>query len=186
MRPLSVVWAVIGVVVMLAYAVYRLSHFALEAIYLEMTALQWLLLVANCGFMAYSEGYKGFQLSFSPRFAARVKYIKDRGRGIELLLSPFFCFGYFGTTKAKQIVALVLTVLLVTIVSFMRYVPQPWRGIIDAGVVVGLSWGIISLLVCVYKQLKSEEFIVDPQVPSSGLSQELNQVPSQEQNKINT
>ncbi len=28
----------------------------------------------------------------------------------------------------------------------MHYVPHPWRGIIDAGVVVGLAWGIVTVL----------------------------------------
>jgi len=161
-RKLSAAWAVTGVVAMLAYAVYRLAFFAVEAWDMGFTLIQAIILIIHCVFMAYSEGYKGFHLSFSPRFAARVRYILHEGRGIELILAPIFCFGYFGTSRAKQIVALTLTLLLVGIVSLMHYIPQPWRGIIDAGVVLGLSIGIISLLYWVFRQLQAEEYLHDP------------------------
>ncbi len=36
-----------------------------------------------------------------------------------------------------------LVVVVVTSLVFgMRFVPQPWRGIVDAGVVVGLGMGL--------------------------------------------
>ena len=37
------------------------------------------------------------------------------------------------------------------LVGMLRLVAQPWRGIIDAGVVVGLSWGTIATLACYLK-----------------------------------
>ncbi len=35
---------------------------------------------------------------------------------------------------------------IAVVVFGVRHVPQPWRGIIDAGVVVGLLIGLLSLL----------------------------------------
>ncbi len=164
-KALAVVWAVVGVLAMLIFAVCRLSVYAETTLSSELTILQGVLLILSCSFMAYSEGYKGFYLSFSPRFAARVKYVYKEGSAIQMLLSPLFCFGYFGTTRAKQAVAIILTTVLVSLVVFMRYVPQPWRGIIDAGVVVGLSLGILSIMICLVKEFRSSEYTHDPQVP---------------------
>lgn len=165
MKALAVVWAVVGVVVMLMYAVLRMSVHAFAALEYDLSVFQLSVLLINCAFMAYSEGYKGFHLSFSPRFAARAKYIYRKGDVWQMLMSPLFCFGYFGTTRAKQVIAFILTGALVTLVVFMRYMPQPWRGILDAGVVVGLSLGIISLIVCVIKEFSHDEYVCDPQVP---------------------
>ena len=165
MRGLAVVWALVGVVVMLAFAVWRLSAYAISALDSDLTLVQIILLVAFSMFMAYSEGYKGFYLNFAPRFAARVKYVYREGRVIELVLSPFFCFGYFGTTHTKQIVSIILTLGLIMLVVLMRYVPQPWRGIVDVGVVIGLTLGIFSIIYCVYQELTSEEYLHDPQIP---------------------
>ena len=40
-----------------------------------------------------------------------------------------------------------------------RMLPQPWRGILDAGVVVGLSIGISSILYFVYVAIRKPELI---------------------------
>ena len=150
---------------MLLYAVYRLAQHTSTAFQSDLGLLEYAVLIINCGFMAYSEGYKGFHLSFAPRFAARVKYIQQQGSSLELLFSPFFCFGYFGTTRAKQVIAYALTLLLVLVIALMGYIPQPWRGIIDAGVVVGLSLGTASMVYWVFLELKQPAYIHDPQVP---------------------
>ncbi|MCK5880678.1 MAG: hypothetical protein KAG18_02315 [Sinobacterium sp.] len=166
MRTLAVIWAVAGVVALLMFALFRLSGHATSILGSELTGFQSLMLVFSCCFMAYSEGYKGFYLSFSPRFAARAKYIYLEGTTLEMLLAPFFCFGYFGTTRAKQVIAITLTLSLSLLVFFMHYVPQPWRGIIDAGVVVGLSIGIVSVFICVLQEFFSAGYKHDPQVLS--------------------
>ena len=36
--------------------------------------------------------------------------------------------------------------MIIGFVLIARQLPQPWRGIVDAGVVVGLGLGIISIL----------------------------------------
>lgn len=108
--------------------------------------------------MAYSEGYKGFQKSFSPRFAARVRYIQKEATVIEMLLAPAFCFGYFGSTNRRLISTYILTLMILIMVFFVRQLPQPWRGIVDAGVVVGLLWGSISLIAFVIKALTDEKY----------------------------
>jgi hypothetical protein len=46
----------------------------------------------------------------------------------------------------------------------VRLLPQPWRGIVDAGVVVGLTWGTISLVVFCIQALTAPTFAISPEV----------------------
>jgi hypothetical protein len=51
-------------------------------------------------------------------------------------------------------------------VVIARQFPQPWRGILDAGVVTGLSLGIVSILYFLLNSLRTPGFItVSPEVP---------------------
>ena len=43
---------------------------------------------------------------------------------------------------------------IVTLVLLVRLAPQPWRGIIDAGVVLGLGIGSASILYFVVRALR--------------------------------
>ena len=165
LKKLAAIWAVSGVCCLLLFAVYRLSQPMLEAMQMPLSPLQWTLMLANVLFMAYSEGYKGFQKGFSPRFAARVYYMTQSGRPIEMFLAPFFCFGYFGTSKKRQIVAIVLTIAIMVLALITRLLPQPWRGIVDAGVVVGLLWGTLSILVFVYYAFTDKHYAHSPELP---------------------
>jgi DMSO/TMAO reductase YedYZ heme-binding membrane subunit len=53
----------------------------------------------------------------------------------------------------------------VILVLLVRLIQQPWRGIIDLGVVVGLAWGLISLLVFSVLAFTSKVFPYSPEVP---------------------
>ena len=96
--------------------------------------------------MAYAEGYKGFHLGFAPRVVRRASYLRDNPQLSHTLLAPLFCMGYFYTTTRRQIVSIGLTVMIICFVLIAGLLPQPWRGIVDAGVVVGLSLGVASIL----------------------------------------
>jgi hypothetical protein len=53
----------------------------------------------------------------------------------------------FHAKRKNLILAWGLLVAIVLVVILVRQLPQPWRGIVDAGVVVGLVWGGISIVV---------------------------------------
>jgi DMSO/TMAO reductase YedYZ heme-binding membrane subunit len=114
--------------------------------------------------MAYAEGYRGFQKGFSPRVAARAKYLKDKPDLMRSLLAPFFCMGYFHASRKRKIVSISLTIAIIGLVLMVGRVPQPWRGIIDVGVVIGLAWGIISLFIFTVQAFTSKEFKYSPEV----------------------
>jgi hypothetical protein len=156
---------VIGVVLLLGSATYRLSFPAADAFAHHFAWYHWAALAVNLVFMGYSEGYRGFQQGFSPRVAARARYLRSRPNLLRTLLAPLFCMGYFHAIRKRKIVAYSLTAGIVVLVVAVRALPQPWRGIVDVGVVFGLAWGIASLLLFTLLAFTTEDFDHPADVP---------------------
>jgi hypothetical protein len=143
---LGAVWGLSGVVLLLASAVYRLAHWALDAFAYPLSPAQWALLVGFALFMLIGEGYRGFQKNFSPRVATRARHLSSHPTPLRVALAPLFLMGFFGATRRRKITTWCLTIGIVVLVVGVRHLDQPWRGIIDLGVVLGLAWGLIALL----------------------------------------
>ena len=118
---------------------------ALELENSPMSQVHWLALAFSVVYMAYAEGYKGFHLGFAPRVVVRARYLADNPRPLHVLLAPLFCMGYIYATRKRQILSFALTTMIICFVLIARSMPQPWRGIVDAGVVVGLVLGVLSI-----------------------------------------
>ncbi len=162
---LGVVWGIVGVFALLLVAIYRLAGRAMEAWDHGFTAGQWVIAVVMVVFMAYAEGYRGFQRSFSPRTAARLRYLRDSPDPLRSMFAPIFALGMFHATRRTRITIWTLYTGILILILLLRFVEQPWRGIIDAGVVVGLAWGTASLAACTVRALTRAEFDVSPKVP---------------------
>ena len=139
------VWGIGGVLLLLIFAIFRLAPMALELEESSMSQVHWLALAFSVIYMAYAEGYKGFHLGFAPRVIVRARYLADNPRPLHVLLAPLFCMGYIYATRKRQIISFALTTMIICFVLIARSIPQPWRGILDAGVVVGLSLGVLSI-----------------------------------------
>ena len=104
----------------------------------------------NCLFFAYAEGYKGFQLKFAPLVVKRsftlVIGTKQGNNPLNYLLAPLYSMGLFNATKKRMITSWSVTLGVAAIVALVKRLPPVWRCIMDAGVVVGLSWGTLSIL----------------------------------------
>jgi hypothetical protein len=161
----GVVWATMGVSGLLVFAIYRLYPKAVTAYHEGLSTGQWALAGAFCIGMAYAEAYRGFQLRFSPRTAARIRYLREQPNVVRSLLAPLFAMGFFHATKRTRITAFALTTGIVILVVSVQQLAQPWRGIIDAGVVIGLSWGVLSLVWFTGKALIRADYEVSPEVP---------------------
>jgi hypothetical protein len=164
-KNFGAVWGIAGVILLLGSAVYRLFPLAVSAFSTPFSWLHWLAFTGCILFMAYSEGYKAFQLQFSPRVMARALYLRDHPRAFHIIFSPLFCMGYFHATRRRQMISYSVTVGIIALVVAVRHLPQPWRGIIDAGVVVGLIWGIASLIWIVKGVLTGRCPECSPEVP---------------------
>jgi drug/metabolite transporter (DMT)-like permease len=146
LRVAGFIWGLGGVLLLLLSAIVRLSPRVLELRNHSMSSLHWLILVVFVAYMIYAEGYKGFHRNFSPRVALRAHYILQQGKVWMCFLAPFICMGYLHATRKRQTVSIVLTLGLIGLIILVSFVPQPWRGIVDAGVVLGLATGVTSLL----------------------------------------
>ncbi len=158
-------WGLAGVIFLLGSAIYRLSLLAVDAFSYPFHWYHWFALILIVFFMAYAEGYRAFQQAFSPRVAARARYLRDHPNIIHTVFAPLFCMAYFHANRRRQITSLLVTAGIIVLVIAVRYLDQPWRGIIDGGVVVGLAWGVISVAVFGYQALTSDQFPYAPEVP---------------------
>jgi hypothetical protein len=159
------IWGLVGVFLLLGSAVYRLSSLAISAFSFDFSWYHWLFLIFIVLFMGYAEGYRGFQQRFSPRVVARAKYLKEHPRVLHVILGPLFCMGYFYATRKRKITSITLTLGVILLVLLVRLLPQPWRGIIDAGVVLGLIWGLVSMVIFTLLAFTSKRFNYSPEVP---------------------
>jgi hypothetical protein len=168
-RIIGAIWAILGLSLILGSAIIRIIPHVFSAFDRGLSAVQWIILIIWCGFMLITEGYRGFQKLFSPRFAARTWYLTNHGKKIDLILAPFFCMAYFGTTRKRIITSWALTIGIVILIVVVHLVSQPWRGIIDSGVVLGLVYGLIWVYIFTLRSFVSHSYLVDPEVVPSNL-----------------
>ncbi len=158
-------WGLGGVGLLLGSAVYRLAPIALEGLQQELHWQHWLFLLFVLAFMAYAEGYRAFQQGFSPRVAARARYLAERPNLVHAVFAPLFCMAYFHAPRRRKITSLSVTAGIIILIVLVRLLSQPWRGIVDAGVVVGLVWGVAALFVFAIKAFTADRFDYSPEVP---------------------
>ena len=114
-----------GLYCLLPY-VFELSTYTLD---------QWhgIALAGSLLFLGYAEGYKGFQLKFSPRAAARLAVIKREPTWERMLFAPLFCMGFFDATPKRKRIAYGLTLMVIVLILLVEQLPQPWRALLMRG-----------------------------------------------------
>lgn len=155
MRVFAAVWGIGGVAAILVHAIWTLTPKALGAFEHSLDWRHWSFAAVWLTMMAWTEGYRGFHRSFSPRVVERAGLLLrpeplPPARGF---LAPFYCMGFFHDTRRRKIVAWSLAIGIVVLVLVVRALPQPWRGLVDLGVIVGLSIGLLSLTFFTLKAL---------------------------------
>lgn len=152
-------WGLGGTVAFLSIVCVRLFPFVTGMGQVEVGRLHWLLLILNMAFMAYSEGYRGFQKHFSPRVAERSAALRSDPRALRCVLAPLYVMGFFAAPRRVLFTVYGITAGVAVLVRIVRALDQPWRGIIDGGVVVGLAWGAVATLYLGARALRSENTI---------------------------
>ncbi|WP_372834025.1 hypothetical protein [Pontibacterium sp.] len=161
----AALWGFAGISLILGSAIYRLSQIAWQMFEQPFSWYHWAALAFSVAFMGFAEGYRGFQKAFSPRVAARIYYLSKHVTPMRALLAPLFCMGYFHVRRKRQIVTVCLTLGIIVLVQFVHMLEQPWRGIVDAGVVVGLTWGLLSIALFSFKAFFGNGFNHSPETP---------------------
>ena len=164
---MGAVWGIAGLSLLFGSALFRLYPYAQELCGMSFEWFHWVALFASLLFMGYAEGYKGFHLKFSPRVAARALYLKNNPTVARVLFAPLYCMGYFHATRKRKIVSFSLTAMIVGLIIWVRTLEQPWRGIVDAGVVFGLGWGLVSVWIFTLKAFFGKNFDVSPETPDA-------------------
>ncbi len=158
-------WGVGGVLLILLNPVVRLSAKPIEAISTGLTPSQWALAAAWVAFMMYSEAYRGFHKQFAPRVVVRALALAHDPKPLPALLAPLMCMGLLHANRKRKTVAWSLLTMIVLLVLAVRQLDQPWRGIIDMGVVLGLMSGMGSVLWFAGRALAGNPPRVPPDLP---------------------
>lgn len=149
-RPASLGWAAWGLgatLLLIGEALFRLTPISLEASrHADFTSFHGLVMAGWVVGNAYLEGWRGFHRKFAPRCIQAALEVAERGSLSRRLLCPLVCLGLYGVNRARLIGSWALVVGIVSLVVLVGSLPQPWRGIIDAGVVAGLAVGVGSLI----------------------------------------
>ncbi|PXF31920.1 hypothetical protein WH50_07405 [Pokkaliibacter plantistimulans] len=158
-------WGIAGVSLLLLSAIGRLLPLSLSAFDMPLSWQHWITFWFFLIFMLYNEGYRGFQKAFSPRTAARARYLSRSATPAQAIFAPFFCMGYFHTTRKRQIISISITCTVILLIILFHFLPQPWRGILDGGVVAGLIWGILSFWHCCWNAWFNVDFSHSAELP---------------------
>ena len=112
---------------------------------------------------------KGFQLKFSPLVVTRSFTLipgKNGTKWYHFLLAPLYSMGMIHATRKRKIVSWSVTTGVALIVAAVKRLPYPWRNIIDAGVVAGLTWGSLSMAIFYVKSwITGRPPVVDAALP---------------------
>jgi len=147
LRFLIALWGTSGLAWLLYRAIVRLAPITQEA--LESGAMgpgHWAFLIVWTAYMGYAEGWKGFHKRVGPRTASRAFYLAEERPLRHLIFAPIFCMALYHASRRTLIVRWALVTGIITLVVLIGQMPQPWRGIVDAGVVLGLAMGLCSVI----------------------------------------
>ena len=156
LRSAIAIWGLLGVMSLLGQAIYKLTPMAIEPLGPDMSWWVAVCYVLCVVFMLYSEGYKGFHLNFAPRVVGRAAWLTDPGNTPRLhwlIFAPFFLMGLIGSNRRRTIIQWVLVSAIIVAVMVVRQLSQPWRGVVDAGVVAGLGLGCMSIFFYLVRSL---------------------------------
>jgi hypothetical protein len=141
----AAIWGAGGFALLLVKAIVTLTPLALEPVRDGMLLWQWLLYAGSIVGNTYVEGYRAFHLQAAPRVVVRAFHLARNPRKLHVILAPLYCMSLIHATRRRLTIAWCVYLGIVVLVILVRQVPQPWRGMVDAGVVVALSFGLASL-----------------------------------------
>lgn len=168
-------WAILGIALLLTQAIVRLGTITWQAVSSgEMTATQYSVLFVWSLMNAYMEGYRGFQKKFVPRVLARAHHLALHPEPLSAALAPLYAMAFFRAAPRAKMAAWAVSGLVIIAITLVRSIAQPWRGIIDAGVVVGLTWGLLALVTGAVARLSGRTPGGDPELPQATCQPSLN------------
>eukprot|EP00929_Paragymnodinium_shiwhaense_P016252 TRINITY_DN124507_c0_g1_i1.p1 TRINITY_DN124507_c0_g1~~TRINITY_DN124507_c0_g1_i1.p1 ORF type:complete len:200 (+),score=27.67 TRINITY_DN124507_c0_g1_i1:78-677(+) len=179
----SQIWAVSFWIVLFADSIFNLFPNGLKPLKnRDLTPMQWFWYVFWCIGLLLGEGMGAFQKSFSPILIRRTRELTSSSSMCELILSPFFVAGLMTARPSRLLKSWILMAVLIPGLALtVPHLHYPYRECIDAGVVLGLSWGTgVVIVLAARAAFRGEWPKKDPELPvgrSSALSDTLPQAP---------
>lgn len=156
-KPLLVaIWALAVVLATFVEAIHRLGARAIATIAAGLSPVEWVVLVVVVAVFVWGEGHRALQRRFAPRVVARAYEAGEKARGpLAVLVAPLSCLSLVGADRRALARAWGGVALIVLAVLIVRAMPEPWRGIVDAGVSAALLWGAVALVVEAVRQRRT-------------------------------
>lgn len=132
----------------LAEASVRLGARALTTVHAGLSLQEYALLLLSIAAFGYGEGYRALHRRFVPHVIERAIALakSDLGGLRGLALSPLYVLCMVHAERRVLAKAWLSVALIVCAVLVVKALPEPYRGIIDAGVAVALGIGLGSLI----------------------------------------
>ncbi len=140
-------WGIAGFLLLLGVAAARLITPVTIAFSYPMHWYHWLFLAIVLVFFAYVKGHRAFQRELSRRVVERALALRRNASLVRVLLAPLYCMGFLGTGHRARWTMIALTGGMIAFIFMVRLIPQPWRGILDLGLVIAFAWGFLSALI---------------------------------------
>ncbi len=156
-------WGVLQVVSIIGNAIKRLLPIAMQPFQENgLLPYQWAMYVMWSAYMVYMEGYKTFQSKFSPMVAKRAFKLVDHSSPLNVVLAGPFSMGMIDATSKRMKISWGVTIGVFGLVQVVKKLPYPYRSIVDAGVVAGLSYGTATILWFATKAMLGFHIDMDP------------------------
>jgi hypothetical protein len=140
-------WGILGAAGLLGLAILRLQAVALEAFTSgPLGARAWLTAIVTATLVGYFMGQRGLARGFAPRVVSRALHLARHPRPLHAALAPLYCIGLIHAPRRRVVSSWALVATMAGLVAVVRRLPQPMRGFVDAGVVVGAAWGVAAVL----------------------------------------
>jgi hypothetical protein len=102
-----------------------------------------------------------------------------QGTVLNYLLGPLYSMGLIHATRKRLITSWAVSLGVATLVAMVKRLPAVWRFILDAGVVVGLSYGSLSILYLFFQAWRTGQAPkVDACLPTDNNNNNNNKKPS--------
>lgn len=167
MRPttlsawLAFVWSIGGTAAVLLEAIVRLVPRALVLLE-DPEPVPLVAAAAWSAFMVWTEGWRGFHQRFNPRVVARAARLTTRPWW-SAVLGPLVVMGLLDATPRRLAASWLLVAMIVLLIVGVQRLADPWRAVVDAGVVLGLSFGTASLALHTVRAIRGTARPVDPE-----------------------
>ena len=156
----AALWGVLGVCALFVSAIFRLWPYVAELRGETLTFLQWVVLVFLVGALGVGKGLGVLHRRYAPRIVERAIQLFHAPTPVRTLLAPLFCMGFFGASPRRIITSFSVLGGILLLIFGVRRLQQPWRGMIDLAVCVGLAIGILSILSTAQKAFMKEGHVL--------------------------